>query len=631
MSLPPFIIISGQVLAEELFDGLLWTCIKGNPLTWSALALVRDCGKRCYNMRNSIEITSWIRNLFTRPKRGNPMSPIEQVKRKSNKLGRASEQAYSSLIEPNLKDTKEQKTVVGPLVQYLVDSGWSLDQLVFGKSEWRVPKTPSEATKREKGHSFNGYPVDIAVFDDAHTACDYRHLLFIVECKEPNQDKGVSQLEIYLSCEPYVKLGVWTNSPEPSDRGAFVHKRPDGSMMLKRSELSRIPKPGEPIKPNAERHYYADLIAPPEDVFRRTIEDLLDKVVARDPNVTRREDQLDQLCNLLLLKLESDKRAKSNKKESVTFRPMESAAKTAEHIKKFYTDFIQLYPDTFISGSDKLIKFSNDTIEYCVESLVGFNVLELGMSSVSVAFQILRSEALKQGEGQYFTPQQVIEAGVRLMEIDYDDIVLDPACGTGGFLIETIYEMQRKRPGFTPGDLSKWAQTHVFGIEKDSIGLKLTKAIMQVIGDGSAHCVRGDSVRTHDWKKYYPYLESNLFSNSRFSVVITNPPFGKDLKVSSSDARLAGLDIAKQKSGRYQDIEIGLIFLQRAYQWLRTGGRVGIVLPETYFFSSDYNYVFDWLEGKLEPIIVANVPMEAFQGFCRAKTNFYIFRKIGKG
>ena len=499
---------------------------------------------------------------------------------------------------------------------------------MFGKAEWRVPKTPSEAFKREKGRSFQGFPVDIAVFDDVKNVGDYRHILFVVECKEPDESKGISQLETYLSCEPRVKLGIWTNSADPSAKGAFIY-RLNGVPMLKSNEISRIPKPGESIKPDSIRYCYDDLITPPEDVFRRTIEDLLDKIVARDSNITKREEQLDQLCNLILLKLDSDKQAKSNKKEPVKFRPMESAAKTAERIKKYYADYIQLYPDTFITDSDKNIRFSDETIEYCVESLVGFNILDLGISSVSVAFQVLRSEALKQGEGQYFTPQQVIEAGVRLIDIKYDDLILDPACGTGGFLVETIFEIQRKRPALTPLDLSRWAQTHVFGIEKDAIGLKLTKAIMQVIGDGSAHCVRGDSVKTHDWSRHYSHLTSNQFKDGRFSVVITNPPFGKGLKVSADDARLSSLDIAKQKTGEYQDTEIGLIFLQRAYQWLRRGGRVGIVLPETYFFSSDYYFVFDWMKGKLEPVVVANVPMEAFQGFCRAKTNFYVFRKIG--
>ena len=135
----------------------------------------------------------------------------------------------------------------------------------------------------------------------------------------------------------------------------------------------------------------------------------------------------------------------------------------------------------------------------CVDLLCGLRIIDLGLSTVSLAFQVLRSEALKQNEGQYFTPHAVIEAGVRLMQIQWDDIIIDPACGTGGFLVECLTELKRRYSNITPTELSRWAQTHIHGIEKDAIGLKLTKAIMQIAGDGSAHWCPGDSVRIHKW------------------------------------------------------------------------------------------------------------------------------------
>ena len=159
--------------------------------------------------------------------------------------------------------------------------------------------------------------------------------------------------------------------------------------------------------------------------------------------------------------------------------------------------------------------------------------------------------------------------------------------------------------------------------------MKLAKAIMQIAGDGSAHCMRGDSIRVHNWSRDFPYLADGSIRDGRFSVVVTNPPFGQNLKVSSNDARLSGLDIAKSSGSTYRDLEIGLVFLERCYQLLRKGGRVGIVLPETYFFSSNYAFLMNWIKPRLRPVVVANIPMEAFQGYCRAKTNFYVFERIG--
>ena len=141
--------------------------------------------------------------------------------------------------------------------------------------------------------------------------------------------------------------------------------------------------------------------------------------------------------------------------------------------------------------------------------------------------------------------------------------------------------------------------------------------------------MRGDAVRVHQWPTEYPHLQDGSFREGRFTVVVTNPPFGQNLTVSAEDSRLSRLDIAKAGSDQFHEMEIGIIFLQRAHQLLKVGGKLGIVLPETYLFSLNYFFLFDWLKTRFKPLVVANVPMEAFQGFCRAKTNFYVFEKIG--
>ena len=77
--------------------------------------------------------------------------------------------------------------------------------------------------------------------------------------------------------------------------------------------------------------------------------------------------------------------------------------------------------------------------------------------------------------------------------------------------------------------------------------------------------------------------------------------------------------------------ELGIAFVERAWKILQNGGRLGIVLPETYFFSKSYRWFREWMDTHFILRGALNVPMEAFQGFCRAKTNFYVFEKIGKG
>ncbi|HPM63333.1 MAG TPA: N-6 DNA methylase [Bacillota bacterium] len=525
-----------------------------------------------------------------------------------------------------LRKGPEQEKVVGPLVDMLIKNGWNLDQIIFGKTEWRVPKNPSEASKRERGASYDGFPVDIAVFESKETCGDYRHLLFMIECKQPDITVGLQQLEIYLSLEPYVKLGIWANSAEKSAECLFVFRDNKGLTFPKKNHIADLPSIGEPISQQSVKLTFSDLITPSNDTLYRTFSDLLDKVVAQDSNVTRREEQLDQLCNLILLKLNSDKQGKIDPNAEITFRSLATETATGDYIRDRFSKFYTVYPDIFITQSDKELRFSDSTIHDCVEMLSTLLLLDAGVDTVSIAFQVLRSAALKQEEGQYFTPTPVIKAAIKLIDISLDDIIIDPACGTGGFLIQCLIEMKNRYPG-KDKEVSKWAQLHLFGIDKDSIGIKLTKAIMQILDDGSTHCVRGDSVLVHTWATKYIHLLSNQFSNNRFSKVLTNPPFGAPLKIKYSDAKKSGLSIVDFVDAG-KDIELGLAMFNRCHDLLKIGGKMCIVLPETYFFSPSYRYVRDWAKTRLKPICVANVPMEAFQGFCRAKTNLYVFEKL---
>lgn len=263
---------------------------------------------------------------------------------------------------------------------------------------------------------------------------------------------------------------------------------------------------------------------------------------------------------------------------------------------------------------------------------------DIPISVISEAFQIFRTSSLKSEEGQYYTPYPVIRSGIKLLEIKPSDKVLDPACGTGGFLLESFRQLIENHPTMSNGDVTSWANRHLFGVDKDRINVKLTKAIMLTIGDGSTNTYLGDSIRKHLWKSSFQQLQTVLTPNS-FTCIVTNPPFGKGLKVSKVDSKAAGFTISRKPQNNsvggfdfsekiYEEREIGILFLERCYDLLIKGGRLGIILPETYMFSPSYAWLRNWLKGKLELKGMMNIAMEAFQGFCRAKTNFYIFEKM---
>lgn len=516
----------------------------------------------------------------------------------------------------------EHELVRLPVIEALRVLGWTERQLQW-QPEWRVPRTPSEATKREGNHSFASWPVDLVLFEDAEAPTDWQNVLGLFEFKKPTLVEGVSQLEIYLALEPRARFGIWTNGTKT----ATVYKLPNGTTKTVATDELQLPRPGDDFEQATSKAItFNDLKVPTERELRNSFEALLDLVVARDSVVTRSELQLDQLCNLLLLKLESDTEASLQPTLPVKFQLRNTEHLTAEQVREDFEIMVESREEVFREEHSPRLLFDDHTIKEVVWAWSGLNMLKVGAEAVSAAFQVFRRANLKAGEGQYFTPARVVSAAVRVMDIQPGDKIIDPACGTGGFLIEAFRDIVER---LGPEGAIRWSNRNVYGVDKDSINVKLSRAMMMVLGDGSTHIHIGDSLREDRWEVDYPYLDRAMRDGS-FTVVLTNPPFGEGLKIAARDCETNryAISLAAGK-GQYKDLEIGLVFLERAYRLLRLGGRVGIILPETYFFSSSYAFLAEWMSTRFKMRGVINVPMEAFQGFCRAKTNLYVMEKVG--
>lgn len=512
-----------------------------------------------------------------------------------------------------------------PVIERLKVAGWRASQMRW-QPEWRVPKRPSEAKRREDGRSFGGWPVDLVLFQDTDGENDWQNVLGIFEFKAPTESAGLSQLEIYLGLEPRARFGVWTNG----SRSAMLFKLPDGTFKTVRHKELVLPCPGDDFEQATSKAItFDDLVQPTEQELKASFKTMLDVVVARDTIATRSEMHLDQLCNLLLLKLESDTNASLKPSSPVAFQLQGDEATTARHIREAFDLMVEQREEVFRDEFETSLSLDGHTIKEVVYAWSAWNLLDMQAEAVSAAFQVFRRANLKAGEGQYYTPARIIRAAIKLIDIQPDDKIIDPACGTGGFLVEAFRQMSAGIAN--SARLRTWAHRNVYGVDKDSINVKLARAMMMVMGDGSTHINIGDSLREDRWEQDYPHLPQAMRDGS-FTVVVTNPPFGEKLKITAKDCRENGYTISLAAGGgkTYKDLEIGLVFLERAYRLLAPGGRIAIILPETYFFSSSYRYVPEWMASRFIRRGEFNIPMEAFQGFCRAKTNLYVFEKISK-
>lgn len=134
----------------------------------------------------------------------------------------------------------EHQQVRLPIIDALRVLGWQESQLQW-QPEWRVPKSPHDAAKREAGHSFAHWPVDLVLFEDSERPNDWQNVLGLCEFKAPSLEQGVSQLEIYLAREPRARFGVWTNNRQ----SVTVYKLPDGSFKHVKHKDVRLPSPSD--------------------------------------------------------------------------------------------------------------------------------------------------------------------------------------------------------------------------------------------------------------------------------------------------------------------------------------------------------------------------------------------------
>ena len=107
--------------------------------------------------------------------------------------------------------------------------------------------------------------------------------------------------------------------------------------------------------------------------------------------------------------------------------------------------------------------------------------------------------------GEFYTPRAVTDFMAIMLDPQLGEGIADFACGTGGFLTHSFLALRENYPKLDDGDAKGWAQRHLYGVDKDKISIKLTKALMLALGDGSTNTFHGDSIRTHLWKKEYPH------------------------------------------------------------------------------------------------------------------------------
>ena len=523
--------------------------------------------------------------------------------------------------------TPEEVNAVQVFAHRLVeDYGYRKDQMQT-HPQFRIRSRPSDEVRE--------YPIDIAVFNDSRKTED--NLFLIAECKAPDKRTGQRQLEIYLSLSPAV-VGVWFNG----DEHAYVRKFVKGDGTVQYPIIPNIPIRGQRIE-DIGKFKRKDLTKPSN--LKVIFKDIRNHLAGLTTGITRDEALAQQIINLLFCKIYDEKN--TGPEEIVTFRygVDEDHAIVKQRIVDLF-DIVKKkteYADVF--DETDTIRLDDSSVAYIVGELQNFCVRAADREALGDAFEVFIGPALKGPEGQFFTPRNVVKMAVEILDPEPEEMIIDPACGSGGFLVvalEHVWDKIQKiakAKGFGEDWIKEKQQTvatkSLRGIDKDSFLAKVTKAYMAILGDGRGGIFCENSLfKPENWNA----KTKDKIQLGNFNVLLTNPPFGSKITVQGEEI-LRQFDLGfrwKKKGDQWIKLDRlrgklppQILFIERCLDFLTESGRMAIVLPDGVLGGAKLGYVAHFIKSEAKILALIDLPIETFTSM--TKTHLVILEKKKTG
>lgn len=523
-----------------------------------------------------------------------------------------------------VKNTPEEREAVQVFSRRLVEDYGYPKEIIQTRPQFRVKQSPSGKEK---------YPTDIAVFTSDRK--NYDEVYMIVECKRKNRQDGKKQLQIYMNLCP-AQVGIWFNGSEHLYLRKII--KLDGSVDWK--EIPTIPRYGQKLS-DIGKLKRKDLKIPTnlKSIFR----DIRNHLAGMTTGITRDEAIAREIINILFCKIYDEINTGNEEYVSFVVDESEKPSTVRKKIRQIFNEKVKSDYDDIFETSDS-ITLDADSISYVVGELQNYAISDADREAIGEAFEIFIGPALRGSQGQFFTPRNVVRMMVNIVDPSSKELILDPACGSGGFLIVALeyvwkkIEDEGKEKGWSEVRIwkskSEVASKYFRGIDKDAFLTKVTKAYMAIVGDGRGGVFCENSlVDPNDWNS----KASDKIQLKKFDIVITNPPFGSKIKIDRSSILKQydlGYEWKKDETGNWirqnvleESQSPQLLFIERCYQLLKEGGRMGIVLPESIFGMPKYNYIVKWLRKNTTITSIVSMPEELFQPHTHAKTCVVFLKK----
>lgn len=342
-----------------------------------------------------------------------------------------------------------------------------------------------------------------------------------------------------------------------------------------------------------------------------------------------------ELCKLIFVKISDEQRPrKIGQPYQFQIKTHEPSSKLAERINALYNEQKEKDPDVFTES----IKVDDRVLRTVVSHLEAINLNKTDLDVKGVAFEQFMDGFFKGDFGQYFTPRPVIEFIVKMMEPEHDWDVLDPACGSGGFLLHTLDYMRIQAGEYYDKDTQAvdyykywhdFAAEHLYGIEINDEIARVAKMNMIVHDDGHTNVISFDAL--DNMGKISAHKPA--FQKDRFDLILTNPPFGSTIN-KAEKPYLEGYILGNtydtkgnKKARKNQSSEV--LYIERIWEFLKPGiGKAAVILPDGILTNSSSQYVRDFILEHFQLLAVVSLPQCAFAHFgAGVKASILFLRK----
>ena len=328
----------------------------------------------------------------------------------------------------------------------------------------------------------------------------------------------------------------------------------------------------------------------------------------RDPSVA-----FDEISKMIFTKLYDERSTKNGEYYKFQIGTHEDPDVVSERITKIYEKARATNSTVFT----EVINIPADKIYGVVEALQKVSLIHTDLDAKGRAFEQFLGKIFRGELGQYFTRREIVEFMVHMVNPKEDDLILDPACGSGGFLLYSMKKVINDIEEYYKGDLptivrKKYDFSHynVYGVEINDKIARVAMMDMIIHDDGHSNIEYNTALNNK--------FENPNIKDCYFTLILTNPPFGDRVIEGDKDKlgqnKLKNFILSGEKSSQRAEI----LFIERCYNFLKPDGRLAIVLPDGILNNPSDSYVRDFIKNKFEIEAIITLPE-------------YAFRKAGSG